>query len=157
MPSSVKSALVAAVRVVFVCVGVGVAAATVFILTSMPPPPPESDGFAQGMAAIIGGIIIVLTLGLAAVGVSLPALLGRDDRLGFNRYQRLALKGAGILIGGGIVVGLAYGFATQLQYGIVLWLGLVALATAVVCATLVWRLVEALVRLVSRAVSGELP
>ncbi|WP_128477924.1 hypothetical protein [Halorussus pelagicus] len=150
MPSNVKSTLVAAVRVVLVCVGVGVAAATVFTVASMPPPPPESDGFAHGMAAIIGGIVVVLTLGLAAVGVSLPALLGRDDRLRFNRWQRLALKGAGVLIGGGIAVGLAFGVVTQLQYGIVLWLGLVALATVVVCATLVWRVTEVVVQLLYR-------
>ncbi|UPV73385.1 hypothetical protein M0R89_12615 [Halorussus limi] len=156
MPSNVKSALFAAVRVVFVCVGVGVAAAIVLELASMPPPPPESDGFAHGMAAIVGGIIIVLALGLAAVGVSLPALLGRDDRLGFNRWQRLALKGAGVLIGGGIVVGLAFGFVTQLQLGIVLWLGLVALATVVVCATLVWRVAEVVVRLLYRAFDADI-
>lgn len=101
MPSSKKSALFLAVRVVFVSVGIGVAAMTIFKLASMPPPPPESDGFAHGMAAIFGGMIIILTLGLAAIGVSLPTLLGRDDRLGFNRWQRLSLKGAGALIGGG--------------------------------------------------------
>lgn len=153
MPSSTKSALLTVVRVVLVGVGVGVAAMTVLRLAAMPPPPPDSDGFAHGMAGIIGGVIIVLTLGLAAVGVSLPALLGRDDRLGFNRWQRIALQGAGGLIGGGVVVGLAYGFITELQYGIILWLGLVALATCVVCATLVWRLVEVLVGLLHRIVS----
>ncbi|WP_137286344.1 hypothetical protein [Halorussus salinisoli] len=153
MPSSTKSALLTVVRVGLVAVGVGIAATTTLELASMPPPPPDSDGFAHGMAGIVGGVIIVLTLGLAAVGVSLPTLLGRDDRLGFNRWQRLSLKGAGVLIGGGIAVGLAYGLVTELQYGIVLWLGLVALATFVVSATLVWRLAEALLRLLYRTVS----
>ncbi|WP_158058562.1 hypothetical protein [Halorussus halophilus] len=150
MPSNWRSTLLAAVRVVFVVTGVGVTAMTVHTLVTMPPPPPESDGFAHGMAAIIGGLLIVLMLGLAAVGVSLPALLGRDDPLGFNEYQRLALKGAGVLIGGGLAVGLLLGFVVGLQYGIILWFGLVVLAICVVFATLVWRLVEALVRLLSR-------
>jgi hypothetical protein len=152
MPSSKLPVLLTAVRVLFVGLGVAVAAATILELAAMPPPPPKSDGFAHGMAAIIGGIVIVLTLGLAAVGVSLPALLGRDDRLGFNRWQRLALKGAGVLIGGGVVVGgVAYGLVAELS-GIVLGLGLVALAVCVVGATLVWRLVEVLGRLLYRTV-----
>lgn len=152
MPSRKKSVLLAAVRVAFVVGGVGIAVATVLELAAMPPPPPDSDGFAHGMAAIIGSVIIVLSLGLAAVCVILPTLLGRDDPLGFNRWQRLALKGAGGLIGGGIVVGLAYGFITELQYGIILWFVLVTLAVCVVGATLVWRLAEALVRLLLRTV-----
>ncbi|WP_115863175.1 hypothetical protein [Halorussus litoreus] len=154
MPSRTISALLAAVRVVFVVAGLGIAVATVLQLASMPPPPPESDGFAHGMAGLIGGVIIVLTLGLAAVGVSLPSLLGREDRLGFNPWQRFALKGAGVLIGGGLVAGLAVGLLTELQFGVIFWLGLVFLATGVVCATLVWRLSEALVRLLAR-VAGE--
>lgn len=153
IPSNVKSALLAAVRILFVVAGVGVAALTVLELATMPPPPPESDGFVHGLAAIVGSVVIVLSLGLAAVGISLPTLLGQDDRLGFNRWQRLALKGAGVLIGGGVVVGLAFGLATELQFGIILWLGFVALATCVVCATVVWRLAEALVQLLSRRVS----
>lgn len=150
MPSNAKSAFLASIRVVFVLVRVGIAALTVRELATMPPPPPDSDGFAHGMAALFGGVIVVLTLGLAAVGVSLPALLGRDDRLGFNRWQRLALKGAGALIGGGILVGLAFGLLAGLQYGIILWLGLAVLAVCVVCATLAWRLAEVVVGLLSR-------
>jgi len=157
MPSNAKSVLLGAVRVVFVGLGVGIATLTVLELISMPPPPPESDGFAHGMAAIIGGIIVVLTLGLAAVGVSLPALLGRDDPLGFGRWQRLALKGAGALIGGGFVVALATDFVSGLQYGLLLWLGLVAVAALVVAVTLVWRLAAVLFRLASRTVSGSSP
>lgn len=152
MPSSKKNTVLTAVRVVLVVFGVGIAVTTALELAAMPPPPPESDGFAHGMAGIIGGVIIVSTLGLAAVGVSLPTLLGLDDPLGFSRYQRLALKGAGVLIGGGVVVALAFGFVTELQYGIILWFGLVALATLVVCVTLAWRFAEALVRLLYRAV-----
>ena len=153
MPSSTKSALLTAVRVVLVAVGLTIAALTVHALVAMAPPPPDSDGFAHGMAGLFGGVIIVLALGSAALGVSLPALLGRDDRLGFNRYQRLALRGAGMLIGGGIAVGLALGLLAGLQYGIVLWFVLVVLATCVVCATLAWRLVEVLLGLLRRVVS----
>lgn len=154
MPSSTWSALLAAVRAAFVALGVGAAAATVLGLASMPPPPPESDGFVRGMAVIAGGAITVLSLGLAALGVSLPALLGRDDPLGFGRWQRRALKGAGVLVAGGAVVGLAFGLATELQYGVVLWFGLAAVAICVVCATLAWRLAGALLGLLSRTLGG---
>ncbi|WP_435180778.1 hypothetical protein [Halorussus sp. AFM4] len=152
MSSSPKSTLLTVVRVLLVGLGVGIAALTVTELATMPPPPPDSDGFAHGMAALFGGVIIVLSLGLAAVGVSLPAVLGRDDRLGFNRWQRLALKAASALVGGGIVVGLALGLVVGLQYGVILWLGLVALAVCVVCAALAWRFAEAVVGLLSRLV-----
>jgi hypothetical protein len=151
MPSNKTAVLLTGFRVVLLGAGITVAAATVLELAAMPPPPPESDGFAHGMAAIIGGTIILLSLGLAAIGVVLPTLLGRDDPLGFGGRQRFALKGAGRLIGGGILVGLAYGFVTELQYGIILWFGFVAIAVCVVCATLAWRLAEALVGLLQRA------
>ena len=144
MPSNRLSTLVTAVRVVLVFLGVGVAAATVYELASMPPPP-DGDGFAHGMAALVGGLIIIASLGVAAVSVALPAVLGRDDPLGFNRYQRLALKGVGVLLGGGFVVGLVLGFLGHLLDGLVLWFVSVMLAAVVVGATLVWRLAAAVV------------
>ncbi len=153
MPSNWKSALLTAVSVVRVglaVAGVSVAAATVLYLASMPPPPPDSDGFAHGMAGFFGGLILVVSLGVASVSVVLPTVLGRDDPLGFDRRQRLALKGAGVLIGGGFVVAFAYGFVTNFLSGALLWLMLVALATVVVCATLVWRLGAVLVRVLFR-------
>ena len=149
-----KSRLFGAVRAILVGLGVAVATLTVNELASMPPPPPESDGFAHGMAAIFGGLIVVTSLGVSAVGVALPTLIGRDDPLGFTRWQRLALKVAVLLIGGGLLVGLAVGVVTELQYGIVLWLGLVFVATVVVCATLVWRVVQGVVRLAMRTAGG---
>lgn len=155
MSTDPKAALLAAVRVVLVALGVGVAALTVLELAAMPPPPPDSDGFAHGMAAVFGSVIIVTSLGVAAVGVTLPTLLGLGDPLGFSRWQRRTLQGAGILIGGGIAVGLAFGLLTELQYGIVLWLGLVVLATLMVGAVLVWRLGEAVVRLLVRTVGED--
>lgn len=153
MPSSKLSAFLTAVRVVFVVGGGGVAAATVLKLAAMPPPPPGSDGFAHGMAAIVGSVIIVSALGVATVSVILPTVLGREDRLGFNRWQRLALKGAGVLIGGGFVVGVAYGFLTIAPFGVILWLAFVVLAAVVAGATVVWRLGEILVGVLSRTVS----
>lgn len=154
MPSSEKSAVATAVRAVLFVGGVGVAAATAYELATMPPPPPDSDGFAHGMAAIFGSAIIVVSLGLATVSVVLPSVLGRDDPLGFNRWQRLALKGAGVLIGGGFVLGMAYGFITIPPFGVILWLVFVALAAVVVGATLVWRLGEVLFGHLSRS-AGE--
>lgn len=146
MSSDRLSATLTAVRAALFVVGVGVAAATVYQLATMPPPPPGSDGFAHGMAAIVGSVVIVLSLGLATVSVVLPALLGRADPLGFGRHQRLALKVAGVLVVGGFVVGVTFGLLTILPFGVLVWLAFVALAACVVVVTLAWRLGEVLVR-----------
>ncbi|MFB6156129.1 MAG: hypothetical protein ABEJ22_09555 [Haloferacaceae archaeon] len=155
MPSSRVTAVITAVRALFVVAGVAVAAATVYKLATMPPPPPNSDGFAHGMAALFGSVLIVLSLGVAAVSVVLPTVLGFDDPVGFNRWQRLALKGAGVLVGGGFLLSAALAFTAGLQWGIILFLLFVALTAVVVGATLVWRVGAALVRLLSRAASEE--
>jgi hypothetical protein len=152
MPSDWKSTLVTTVRLTLAVAGVTVATLAVLKLASMPPPPPDSDGFSHGMAGFFGGVIILLSLGVATVAVVLPTLLGRDDPLGFGRWQRLALKAAGVLVGGGFAVALVYGALSDLLSGAVFWLLCVALAAVVVGATLVWRLGEVLVRLLSRAV-----
>lgn len=144
------SRVLTAVRAVIVGAGLLVTALTVQWLATMPPPPPDSDGFAHGMAGLFGGVIIIMSLGASAFGVALPAVIGQEDPLGFNRRQRLVLQVAGIVIGGGIVVGLGSGLVTPLQYGIILWLGLVILAVLLVCAVLVWRLAEAVVQRLSR-------
>ncbi len=154
MPSSRLSAALAAARAALFVAGVGVAAATVYKLATMPPPPPGGDGFAHGMAAIFGGLILVASLGVAAVSVVLPAALGFDDPLGFGRHQRLALKAAGTLVGGGVVLGPASAFLGRLSDGLVLTVLLVTLGAVVVGATLVWRLAEVLVDRLSR-VGGE--
>lgn len=137
MPSITKTTIVSTFRIGLVVVGGGIAALTVLHLASMPPPPPESDGFAHGMAAIFGGGVILLSLGLASVAVVLPSLLGREDPLGFGRWQRLALRGAG----GVIVLGVLVAFVMGLD-GVVHLLALTVLAFGIVCATLVWRGVE---------------
>lgn len=106
----------------------------------MPSPPPESDGFAHGMAAVIGGAIILLSLGPATLLIVTPTVLGREDPLGFNRRQRIALKAAGGLVGLGVIIALVAGLN-----GVVLLLALLLLAFGVVCATLIWRFGEVVV------------
>jgi len=148
MQPSTKSTLLTvarALRAVLVVAGIGIAAATAYHLATLPPPPPESDGFAYGMAGLFGGGLILLSLGVAALSLVLPTLLGREDPIGFNRGQRLALKGAGLLLVGGFVLALVVGFVSGFVSGLVLWFGLVVLAAVVVGATLAWRLAEALV------------
>ena len=146
MPSLTRATLLTAVRVGIVAVGVGAAVLTVLELAAMPPPPPGSDGFAHGMAAIFGGLIVLSSLGIATAAVVLPTLLGRDDPLGFNRWQRLGLKLASGLIGVGIVVALVTGLS-----GVVHLLALVVLAFGVVAATLVWRFAEVVAGRLTRA------
>lgn len=133
MPSLTN--VITAIRIWVVILAAGVTISTVLYLASMPPPPPESDGFAHGMTAAIGGGIILLSLGLATGTIITPTLLGRDDPLGFNRWQRSALQAAGGLIGLGVIIALVTGLD-----GVVLLLVLLVLAFAVVCAMLIWRL-----------------
>lgn len=134
---SAVTRILIAVRIGVVIVGAGVTALTTVYLASMPPPPPNSDGFAHGMAGIFGGGIILLSLGLATITIILPTLLGQDDPLGFNRWQRRALKGAGGLIGLGLLLALVRGLSGVFQL-----LVLVMVAFGVVCAMLVWRGLE---------------
>lgn len=108
------------------------------------------------MAAIIGTIIIVLSLGLAAVAGSLPSVIGLDHLLGFTRSQRIVLKGAAGLIVGGFLIALLYGFFAGLQFGIVLWLAIVALATTLVGITVVWRLTESVIGILVRTLRTSL-
>lgn len=132
-----NGSLLTSVRIGLVILGGGVTVLTVRYLATLPPPPPGSDGFAHGMAALFGGAIILGSLGVATATIILPTLLGRDDPLGFNRWQRLALKGAGGLIGLGIVVAVVGGLNE-----VFLLLGTVVLAFGVVCTILAWRFVE---------------
>lgn len=137
MSMSSLTKVTTAIRVAVVIFAAGISILTVLYLASMPPPPPESDGFAHGMAAAIGGGIILLSLGLATISIITPTLLGREDPLGFNRRQRIALKAAGGLIGLGLVIALVTGLN-----GVVLLLGLLILAFVIVCAMLIWRFGE---------------
>lgn len=134
MTSLTKANLVAAMQIGIVVIGGGIAAVTVGRLLAMPPPPPESDGFAHGMAGIVGGVIILVSLGLATIGVILPTLLGRDDALGFTRWQRLGVKSAGGMIGIGLIIAVVGGLQ-----GVVLLLALLVLAYVTVCLMLIWR------------------
>jgi len=154
MPSETVSKAITAVRALLVAAGVVVAALTVLELVSMPPPPPDSDGFAHGMAGLVGGVVIAVSLGVAAVSVVLPSLLGRGDPLGFNRLQRRVLQAAGLLVVGGFALSLAYGVLTDLLLAGVLWFGFVVIAILGVGATLVWRLGEVVVAHLSGAADG---
>ena len=136
--SSLTKAIIA-IRVGVVLIAAGATILTVRYLASMPPPPPESDGFAHGMAAALGGGIMLLSLGLATFTIVTPTLLGRDDSFGFNRRQRVVLKAAGGLVGLGVVIAVVTGLD-----GVVLLLGLLMLAFAAVCAVIGWRFVEVL-------------
>lgn len=134
MTSLIKANLVAAVQIGIVVIGGGIAAVTVFWLFTMPPPPPGSDGFAYGMAGFFGGLIILVSLGLATLSVVLPTLLDRDSALGFNRWQRFGVKIAGGMIGLGVLIAVVGGLQ-----GVVLLLGLLLLAYLTTCVLLVWR------------------
>lgn len=148
MPSRRTTRFLTALRLGLVVAGLMVAVWTVLRLLSMPPPPPDSDGFAHGMAGLIGGFLVLVSLGVAAVAVILPSLLDRADPLGFGRRQRQILRGAGVLLIGGLLVALAWGLVSGLLAGVMLWFGLVVLAALVAAVTLLWRLSEVVVHLV---------
>ena len=89
------------------------------------------------MAGLLGGLVVLGSLGLAAATVVVPALLGWRDPFGFDRRQRRALRLSGALVGLGLVAVVLDGLN-----GAVLLLLAVVVAFGVVCATLVWRAVE---------------
>lgn len=149
-----KTRLLTIVRVSFVAVGAGGAVLVASGLATMPAPPPNSDGFVRGGALLYGGILIVLGLGLAAIGVALPTIVGADDPLGFTWPQRLLLKGALGLIGGGLVLGLVVGLLIGFQFGIALWLVCLIVAVCLVCLTVIWLLSETALRKLSQALTG---
>lgn len=126
-----------AIRIGIVIIAAGLTSVTVLHLASMPPPPPESDGFAHGMAAMIGGGLILGSLTLASLTIITPTLLGRSDPLGFSGRQRLALKVAGGMIGLGILIALLMGLT-----GVLYLLALLGLAFGIVFTVLLWRLGE---------------
>ncbi len=140
MSRSSFAKLTTAIRIGVVILAAGITIATVLYMASMPPPPPESDGFAHGMAAIIGGGIILISLGLAILTIITPTLLGRGDPMGFTHRQRLGLKAAGGLVGLGVIIAIVTGLN-----GVVVLLALLGLAFSVVCAILIWRFGESLV------------
>lgn len=147
---STKARALAVVRTVLVVIGAGGALLVAYSLATMPAPPPDSDGFIHGGALLYGGIIVVLGLGMAALGVALPTLVGTADPLGFGRWQRRVLKAALVVAGGGLLVGLAVGFLTELQFGLGFWFLCIVLAIGLVCIGVLWRLGEAVVGTVSR-------
>lgn len=154
MPSRRTTRFLTAVRLGVVVAGLLVAGWTVLRLLSMPPPPPDSDGFAHGMAGLIGGLLVLVSLGVAAVAVILPSLLDRTDPLGFDRRQRQLLRAAGVLLVGGLLVALAWGLVSGLLAGVMLWFVLVVVAALVVVLTLLWRVTEVVLHLVRGRYGG---
>lgn len=150
MPSPLRTYALNALRAVLVGGGLFVAGGIVYGLATMPPDPPESDGFVTGAAYFFGTIVFVLALGAAGLGLALPSLLGADDPLGFGRWQCRLFKAAGVLAGGGFLLGLAFGLVTELQYGFFLWLLTVFLGILVVCLAVGWRLLQVVVSVLAR-------
>ena len=128
---------ISAVRLVVVVLAIGVTAWTGWFLASMPPPPPDSDGFAHGMAAALGGGVVLVSLGLGTLGIIAPAVLGVEDPLGFDRWQRRAFQAVAVLLALGVVGALVAGLE-----GLVALLSLLVVGFGVVCVVLLWRLVE---------------
>lgn len=131
-----------ALRIVLFVAGFAIFAFAFLFLATMPPPSPGSDGWAHGMATLVGGLATIVALGIGVVAVVLPSVLRRNDPLGFNRWQRRALTGAGALFGGGFVIGVAFGYLSHFGMGGLLWIMFIVVAAAIVGVTLVWRLGE---------------
>ncbi|GCF14845.1 hypothetical protein Harman_27800 [Haloarcula mannanilytica] len=150
--------VVAAIRAVLVLTGAVVTVAVLYSFSTMPTASGSGDGFVRGLSYLFGSVFFVLAVGGAGLGIALPSLLGAEDTLAFDRWQRRCLQGAGGLFVVGFVVGLATGLLTQLPFGLFLWLVATILAVLVVSCVLIWRLFEvfvtALVRLIA-AESGE--
>lgn len=131
-----------ALRIVLFVGGFAIFAFAFLFLATMPPPPAGSDGWAHGMAALVGGLATIVALGAGVVAVVLPTVCRRNDPLGFNRWQRRALTAAGALFGGGFVIGVAFGSLSHVGMGGLVWITFIVVAAAIVGVTLVWRLGE---------------
>lgn len=142
MPSDLRTYVIHIIRILLVGGGLAFAGMTVYQLATMSLAPPKSDGFLTGLAFFFGSIIFVLAVGAVSLGIVLPSILGSSDPLGFNRWQRMALKGAAGMIFGGFLLALGFGILTQLQFGFFLWLAIIILATIVVVITVLWRALE---------------
>ncbi|KOX93935.1 hypothetical protein AMS69_08445 [Haloarcula rubripromontorii] len=158
MTADKRRYVVTAIRGVLVLTGAVVTVAVLYSFSTMPTAAASGDSFVRGLSYLFGSVFFVLALGGAGLGLALPSLLGADDALAFDRWQRRCLQAAGGLFVGGFVVGLATGLLTELPLGLLLWLVASALAVLVVSCVLVWRLfavfVTALVRLIA-AETGE--
>lgn len=144
MPSTFEGYVLGAIRFVLVVGGIVFAVGSIYAVLTIPPPPPDSDGFATGMAYLVGGVILVVSLGVTGLGVTLPAMLGTDDPLGFNDYQRWILKIGGVFFVGGFLVNVVVALALGLETGLILWFGTILVGVLAVCLALAWRLGEVL-------------
>ncbi|WP_336337081.1 hypothetical protein [Haloarcula brevis] len=147
--------VVAGIRAVLVLTGVVVTVAVLYSLSTMPTAPPSGTGFVRGLSYLFGSVLFVLALGGAGLGIALPSLLGAEDTLAFDRWQRRCLQSAGGLFVGGFVVGLGVGLLTELQFGLLLWLVAVVLGVLVVSCVVVWRLFEVFVTALVRLIAAE--
>ncbi|MFB6123012.1 MAG: hypothetical protein ABEJ78_06105 [Haloferacaceae archaeon] len=154
MPATYRDYALRIVRAVLVGGGALVSAGAVYALATVPQPPPGSDGFATGMAYIVGSVVLVLALGATGLGVALPSMLGADDAAGFGPSQRLVLKGAGACFLGGLLVGVVVAAVVGFQFGLLAWFLAILLGVGGVGVALAWRLVEVVVGRVRRAGEG---
>lgn len=142
MPSSVTGYALSAARCILIVGGIVFTGGTIYALITIPPAPPNSEGFATGMAYLFGGVILILSLGATGLGFALPTIVGADDPLEFNRYQRWILKGAGAFFVGGFFVGVAAAIGVGFSFGLLVWFATILLGAITVCFALVWRVGE---------------
>lgn len=147
---------VTAIRAVLVFTGAVVTVAVLYSFSTMPAALSSSDaGFVRGLSYLFGSVLFVLALGGAGLGVALPLLLGAEDTLAVDRWQRRCLQAAGGLFVSGFAVGLVTGLLTKLQFGLLLWLVAIVLGVLVVSCVLIWRLFEVFVTALARLIAAE--
>lgn len=148
MPATFARYGVRGVRLALVVVGLGLAAVAGRALVAASSAG-DGDGFVTAGAVLLWGSLVVLSLGVAGVGVALPAVLGATDSLGggigFDGRQRRFLRAAGLTVGGGVAVGVA-GVGANSFVGILLSLGVILLGVLGVCSAVAWRLGGAVLR-----------
>jgi len=155
MTADKRRYVVTAIRALLVLTGAVVTVAVLYSFSAMPTASSSGDDFVRGLSYLFGSVFFVLALGGAGLGIALPSLLGADDALAFDRWQRRCLQGAGGLFVGGFVVGLATGLLTELQFGLLLWLVAIVTAVLVVSCVLIWRLFEVFVTALVRLIAAE--
>lgn len=118
-------------------------------LLALPPSPPGSDGFVEGLAALLLFVAAWAGFFLAAVGLAIPPGDGFGVR--FTRWQRrLFVAAAALAVASAAVPVVALTLVVTLglppSVVVLLWLGLMAAAVLALVGGVGWRVGQAVAR-----------
>ncbi len=142
MNKKLKIFFIQGLRSILIIIGFIGATILIYSLATLPQPPENSEGFVTGLAYFFGTIFTILFLGLISIGIALPTLLGQEDILGFNQYQRWLLIGTGIIIGLGLLFGFLLAILVGFQLGFLILLIALFISIFPSLLAIIWLILE---------------